>query len=125
MTLWNRLNEIQADVLGRFTYVCDCDNPLEFNRVEYWQDVEHLNGAIHGDCEDFALACRKLCREKKISTRLVYCYTEKNAGHLVLESDGWILDCRQKEPVARDDLPYKWVRISGYETGDPWHEIKE
>ena len=48
---------------------------------------------------------------------------ETGGGHLVTEVEGWILDNRHAWPISRDDLPYEWVRISGYEPGDPWHEI--
>ena len=81
------------------------------------------NGIIGHNCDDFALACRQLCREKNIPSRLVVCQTEKGGYHLVTEVQGWILDNRQNGVVSRDDLDYKWLKISGYEKGESWHSI--
>ncbi len=89
-------------------------------------DVFDGSTPIVGDCEDFALACRKLCRDANIPTRLVICYTEEGEGHCVLESSGWILDNRYTRVMSRDKLEkqgYKWLAISGFESGDDWHRI--
>ncbi|PCI75761.1 MAG: hypothetical protein COB20_12210 [SAR86 cluster bacterium] len=78
---------------------------------------------IEDDCDGFCLACRKLLREVGIPSRLVYCEIERR-GHLVVEAQGWILDNLQDKVVANTMLRnYRWLRISGYEAGDPWHEI--
>ena len=51
------------------------------------------------------------------------CFTEDGEGHLVCEAEGWILDNRQSRVRSWGELPYKWVKISGYKVGDPWREI--
>jgi predicted transglutaminase-like cysteine proteinase len=56
---------------------------------------------------------------------LVHCVVGDEGHHLVLEVEGWVLDNRYKWVMNRDDLDYKWVRISGYEKGDKWHRIKK
>lgn len=79
---------------------------------------------LFDDCDGFCLACRVLLRERGISSRLVYCEVD-NAGHLVVEVDGWILDVLQDKVISNSLLhnTYRWLRISGYEAGDPWRKI--
>ena len=117
------LDDIFQDVKGRFTYVPD---NFQFNRVEYWMDPELLDGDFSGDCDDFALACRKLVRAAGLPSRLVFCQVENGDHHLVLESRGWILDNRQRLVVSNSDYDgqYKWISMSGFNAGDPWTSIK-
>jgi predicted transglutaminase-like cysteine proteinase len=124
----NKLDQIHSEVFRKFKYEFDKD---QYGMVEKWiMPDEGFDGSqrIVGDCEDFALACRKLCRDRGITTsRLVVCMTETNEGHCVLEVNGWILDNRRRHVVTRDELEqegYKWVAISGYESGDNWHKIE-
>lgn len=77
---------------------------------------------IVDDCDGFCLACRKLLRQEDIASRLVYCEYQ-GMGHLVVEVEGWILDNLQDKVISNTLLDYQWLRISGYEAGDPWHEI--
>lgn len=78
---------------------------------------------LRDDCDGFCLACRALLRKMGIASRLVYCELGRS-GHLVVEVQGWILDLRQTGVVANSLLSrYRWLRISGYEAGDPWREI--
>ncbi|MFT6551468.1 MAG: putative transglutaminase-like cysteine proteinase [Zhongshania marina] len=86
---------------------------------------EGYNGRqwLRDDCDGFCLACRVLLRDRGIPSRLVYCELGRS-GHLVVEVQGWILDLRQSDVVANTLLPnYRWLRISGYEAGEPWREI--
>lgn len=81
---------------------------------------------LRDDCDGFCLACRSLLRQRHIPSRLVYC-TVEGSGHLVVEVNGWILDNLQKTVVANSLLTaqhYRWLRISGFNQGDPWREIK-
>ena len=95
---------------------------------EEWRMPEiHYNGTqvIKDDCDGFCLAVRFLLRKKSIASRLVYCEVD-GGGHLVVEASGWILDNRQKTVVSNRllrALNYRFLRISGYMPGDPWHEI--
>lgn len=120
-----QLKKIHGLVFKDFEYEYDRD---QYGTEEKWVMPEStFDGTtpIVGDCEDFALACRKLCRDAGIDdTRLVACLTESGEGHCVLECEGWILDNRQRKLKSRDDLDYTWLAISGYHPGDDWHVIK-
>ena len=115
MSTVNELHQIFEHVKNRFTFT-----PQD---VERWASAEELTGEVSSDCNDFALACRAACRAAGIESRLVYCKTETGEGHLVLSCAGWILDNRQRQVVSRARLSYEWLKISGYEPGDPWREI--
>ena len=124
--LEKKLNEIHWLVLSNFTYKTD----KELHDVsEHWvQPDESYDGTqkLIGDCEDFALHCRKLCRDANLKTRLVFCKDETGEGHLVLECNGFIIDNRQKSVVTNTYLikkGYKFISISGYESNEPWKEI--
>ena len=121
--LYDILNQIHRKVSKGFTYVTDQE---QYGTIEKWvmPSVAYAGGTkFEGDCEDFALACRHLCRAAGIRSRLVTCILS-GEGHLVLEVEGWIL-CNNLDRVeSRDDLPnYKWYSMSGYEPGDDWELI--
>ena len=88
--LVDNLDEIFISVKGRFVWVSD--NEL-WERLEHWESYDQINdmGILYGDCDCFAMACRKQCRKLGIPSRIVYCKTETGGGHAVLESSGWIL----------------------------------
>lgn len=124
--LFDTLNAIQSTVYKDFTYETDKE---KYGTIEKWvmpSDSYHGTESIIGDCEDFVLACRKLCEDKNIKSRLVIC-TVGDEGHCVLEVDGWIFDCNYNSIRSRDDLTqvgYSWKYISGYNPGEDWHLIK-
>jgi predicted transglutaminase-like cysteine proteinase len=126
MELIDRLDEIHGMVFRNFKYKTD---KKKYGVDEHWvmpEDGYDGTQKFVGDCEDFALACRKLCREGGLDTRMVFCYDETGEGHAVLECEGWILDNRQRRVESRDvlqDKGYEFIGISGYESGDPWHYI--
>lgn len=124
--LKKQLSNIHAKAFKNFTYVSD----LKLHGVsetwaypgEFWEAGKRFQG----DCDDFALYCRALCREQNIKTRLAICLTETGEAHLVLESDGYILDNRQKTVLPNNSKllkGYKWLFMSGFEPGDPWTKI--
>jgi len=123
MELKATLDDIFQDVTGRFTYVPD---QFQFGEIEYWMEPELLDGDFSGDCDDFALACRKLVRKAGLPSRLVFCQIETGEYHLVLESEGWILDNRQKFVVSNAKLRGRseWISMSGFNAGGPWTHIK-
>jgi len=122
MNILSTLNKTHKRVFKNFEYVTD---QKQYNKLEHWVTPEDVDNVV-GDCEDFALACRKILRDENINSRLVFCVTEQGEGHLVLEANGWILDNRQRKVITRDKLQkqgYRWLKISGYEPGDPWYKL--
>lgn len=116
------LVRILESVQSRFQYQSD---QKVWDTVEHWETFAEIpdTGPIIGDCDAHAMACRKLCREQYLKNRLVFCQVETGGYHLVLESGGWILDNRYPEVKSAKELPYKWLRVSGFLPGDPWHHI--
>lgn len=100
-----------------------------YHASEHWCSPSEMRdqmsrvGAVLGDCDDFASLCVMLCRKTGVPARFVLCLTEHGESHLVAEVDGWIFDNREAHVVARDDLDYTWLAISGFNPGDPWHAI--
>lgn len=129
MELYNKLDEIHEMVYKNFTYKTD---KRQYGLEEHWvmpEDSYDGTQPFTGDCEDFALACRKLVRDAGIdNSRLVYCKDETGEGHGVLEVEGWILDNRQRSVVSNDRLTnkgYEFIAVSGYNSGEPWRMIKK
>jgi predicted transglutaminase-like cysteine proteinase len=121
------LQAISDYVDWRFNYTSDIE---QRGMPEHWVDVDELSGldqmargTFKDDCDGYALACRHQCRKVSIPNRLVFCQTETGEYHLVLEVEGWILDNRRRWVIDRGHCEYKWISISGYEKGDPWHEV--
>lgn len=126
-SIYERLVPIHRVVTNNFTYKSDRE---VFGVDEYWDFPEALydgTSPVVGDCDDFAIACRKLIRDAGMDSRLVFCQVETGEYHLVCECHGWILDNRYPSGVIPNSHPffngYKWLRISGYEPGDPWSEV--
>ena len=104
------------------------DDPIFFEQHESWEDPKFIvhqleTGSIIGNSKVFALSCRYILNRAKVHNRIAVCYTEDNEVHLVCEAEGWILDNRQTRVRSWGELPYSWVKISGYKVGDSWHEI--
>lgn len=121
--LLRKLKKIHGSVFAKFEYKTDLE---QFNSIERWvMPPDAFNGKtkITGDCEDFALACRKLCREQNIKSRLVVCITEQGEGHCVLECSGYILDNRYNSVKTNTQLKYDWLYISDFEKGGEWRKI--
>jgi predicted transglutaminase-like cysteine proteinase len=119
------VKKVFDQVSGMFEFVSDQN---WWKTPEHWEDPQYIEqqlqaGKIQGDCDNFTLACRYLLNQHKVPNRIVMCNTEDNEGHLVCEAEGWILDNRQNRVRSWGELPYTWVKISGYHVGDPWHEV--
>ena len=119
--------QIHKKVFSKFSYITDLE---KYGVEEKWvmPDIT-FNGTqkFTGDCEDFALACRKLIREAGIKSRLVYCVVEDGSGHCVLEVNGYILDNRFPTLLSNTKLVkkgYKFIAISGYESGEDWKKLR-
>lgn len=103
-------------------------DPVFFEQHEYWEDPKFIvqqleTGEVFGNAKIFALVCRYILSKAKVPNRIVMCLTENGETHLVCEAEGWILDNRQTRLRTWGALPYKWIKISGYQLGEPWHEI--
>jgi predicted transglutaminase-like cysteine proteinase len=125
--LKEQLSDIHKKVFESFKYVTD---KKQYGQEEKWSvPPEFKEGmTFRGDCDDFAMMCRKLVREAGIEeSRLLVCYDETGEGHLVLEVKGYVLDNRSRKLETKDSLTktgYKWVAISGYNPGDQWYGVK-
>jgi len=120
------VDQIFQEALAVFEYKTDI---VQFRKVEYWQTYEEVakqlkeTGKFEGDCEDFAAYVLNKLRQQGYQARYIFCIT-KLGYHLVVETDGLILDNLQKEVLPYYRLPYKWVSISGYQPNETWHSIK-
>ena len=121
------LKEVRKLVKSNFTY--------EFTEKQYAQEANFVlpeadydgTQAITGDCEDFALHCRKLLNDRGVKSRLMQC-TVDGKEHVVLEASGIVIDSIQGVPSAHTTLAekkkYIFTKVSGYEPGAPWHLLK-
>lgn len=118
------MKNIHRKILRRFVYVTD---QIHWGMREHWETDEQIpeTGKISGDCDAFALACRRELRAAGYQdVRLIFCKTELGEYHVVAELDGWIFDNRQRTVMRRDDMRYDWLKISGTRAGEPWRNIK-
>lgn len=118
------VNVVHQKVLRGFRYVSD---QRQYDKIEDWRIPEDLDGHVTGDCDDFAIACRSLLREKGHEPRLLFCLTENGGGHLICVLGKMALDNRQRSPIEIETLAnrigYKFISISGTTPGDPWRTI--
>lgn len=131
-----QLDKIFWHMIKRFKPETD---RVKWGKCDHWEKPDEIpeSGPLVGDCDMFALACRKLLRRIGYPNRLVFCVAKKPPtignlagiqqyqGHLVCEVNGWIFDNygNQAGVIANNMLMYEWVMISGYEKGDPWHKL--
>ena len=117
-TLRDQLQNVHHTVSKHFIQASDVGESWDMPPSDYTGQQW-----LRDDCDGFCLACRVLLRKMGIASRLVYCEYGR-IGHLVVEVQGWILDLRQRGVVPNTLLSrYRWLRISGYEAGEPWREI--
>ena len=90
-----------------------------YKSPEYWNEA---NG--EGDCEDYALAKRRLLIDANVDRSKIHlatCWTETKEYHAVLlvETDEgtYILDNRYPRPMMKSELNYTWHKI---QIGDRW-----
>jgi|LWDU01.1.fsa_nt_gi predicted transglutaminase-like cysteine proteinase len=109
--------EIHAHILRGFTYVPDFG--------EEW--TMPTGGPVSGDCDDFALACRGMLRDNGIASRLMVVKTGGGGHHLIVLTDAFrVLDNRADHVYTWHQGPsrkYQALMVSGFEAGDPWHEV--
>lgn len=128
--------EVMAWALHHFYYEKDeqrwKDNP-ELVMNEHWETRAQIEndlatrGAVHGDCDAFAMMCWFSLRKAQVPSRLVMCLVETGEGHLVcMTKSGWVLDNRQMDIASNKDLErmgYKFLSMSGFEPGEAWHLV--
>ena len=106
-----------------FKYISD---ELQYGTKEDWRFPKDFDNVV-GDCDDFAIACRALLKEKGHNCRLVFCRTETGGGHLICAVGKLALDNRMKFPVEivylTETKGYTLNSISGLNPGDDWHTI--
>ena len=115
----NKLQKILDEVHRGFTYRSDLET---FGKLEHWATPDELGVKFQGDCDDFATMCVGKCRDAGFPARFLYCKTP-TGYHLVCEVDGYILDNCYKHVMYRNELPYRWISISGVKPGDAWREV--
>ena len=110
-TLKIELQKILDEVNKKFIY--ESDENID-GEIDTWITAS-AESAWRGDCEDFALLCRKLLRDKgNANGMLLTCWTETGAYHCVLYIEGWILDYRYAWVMSNTDLQ---------STGYVWHKL--
>ena len=105
--IWGGICDANRWVNGHVRYRTDMAG---YRREEFWVTAER-----YGDCEDFALAKRKMLLEMGIpleALMLATCRTELGEGHAVLlvaTTNGvFVLDNRHKDPKPWKSLGYNW-----------------
>ena len=122
MVPYSEVLRVHGTVNNSTEYVTDVDL---YNKTDFWTIA---NG--FGDCEDFALAKRKMFLERGYPSsdlRLCLCRTEEKELHavLIVKSDrgDLVLDNRHVLPLTKhrlEVLGYTWIKI-GIE--GKWYEI--
>ena len=117
--------DVHKKVLSGFHYVSDEIHHPE--SIDDWRIPEDCE-RVTGDCDDFAIACRVLLREKGYESRLLFCLTENDGGHLICMLGKMALDNRQPRPIEVESLVrhigYTLISVSGWNPGDEWRKIK-
>lgn len=122
------LQDVLEELLDRFESISDFE---QYGKIEYWaapsesvhENIYHDDYYIVGDCDEFALYAWRELKKRGIKARLVAVATKEGRNHIVVESEGWILDNRLPYVVANNELDYQWDKISGYNMKDPWRKI--
>lgn len=116
---YNQVKQVNWLVNTKIEYRTDLDN---YNKAEFWQAAEQS-----GDCEDYALAKRKMLLDMGVDPKLVKLATawvETEGYHAVLivstTSGDFVLDNRYPDPMMKQDLPYRWHKI---QVGNKWYAL--
>jgi predicted transglutaminase-like cysteine proteinase len=119
MTTYAQAQAVQA-AINKMPYRSDA---ARYQRDEFWKEID----AKGGDCEDFALAKRAALLAQGVdpdTLHLALCWTERDEFHAVLvvdtEQGSYVLDNRHEQPMARQDLGYRWHSI---QEGSTWHAL--
>ena len=110
------LKEVFAIVKGGFRPVSDEE---QWDLPDFLDDLRAPDNPrkVVGDCDDFAIACRQLLRERGVPSRLM--------AHVVCTSGNFVLDNRLKSVVTLSHLPrYTFLAVSGFKKGEEWRAVE-
>lgn len=115
---------VHRRILAGFKYV---EDGVQYpGSLDHWATPEDYD-RVTGDCDDFAIACWGLLREKGHKPRLLFSLTEDGRGHLICVLGKMAIDNRQRYPVEikilADSIGYTFISVSGREPGAPWRTI--
>lgn len=111
-------HQVNAQVNESTTYRSDLD---AYAKPDFWSEADGT-----GDCEDYALAKRKMLRQQGYGDfcHLALCWTSAGEYHAVLlvETDeGWfVLDNRHSHPIEKQMTGYRWDKA---EKSGSWHSL--
>jgi predicted transglutaminase-like cysteine proteinase len=118
--LWAELRRVNAIINRRVGYQTDLEL---YDTPELWVVADR-----RGDCEDYALAKRKMLLGlgwPLDALKLAVCADESGSGHAVLTIDCdkgvYVLDNRHAGVMPWKDLPYRWLRR---QSGRGWVNIE-
>ena len=128
MNLAKKYQRLHNELFANHEYITDI---FKLGVGDLWEEIPYaIAGKIKviGDCEEYARTmCAKL-REKGYKARLVLCLNEKKEGHLICESDGFVIDNRFKKVMTvnriRNRHSYQFIAVSSYEPGGKWLIVK-
>lgn len=106
--MWGEIRSINSEVNRRVRYKTDA---IKFDTDEFWEIADR-----EGDCEDYALAKRKLLLDRGFpvdAIRLAICEVPGAGGHCVLTIDTdlgcYVLDNIAKDVTPWKNLDYRWL----------------
>jgi len=117
--------EVFNRVHAGFKYVTDEVQYPE--SIDDWRIPKDFD-RVTGDCDDFAIACRTLLKEKGHKPRLLYCRAETGEGHLICILGKMALDNRMFKAVEITELTrrgYILISVSGTEPGEYWRSVED
>jgi predicted transglutaminase-like cysteine proteinase len=112
---FNIAQQVHEQVNNSTEYVTD---QAQHGKPDFWADCGDL-----GDCEDYALAKRRILRDAGYGDlcHMALCWTETGEYHAVLIVEclegNFVLDNRHAFPMKKQDLGYRWDK---WECGGQW-----
>ena len=102
--------QVHREIANQFIYVSDIEN---YGDEEFWTNTKiarrtlmgaTLSSKYFGDCEDFAILCRKRLKERGYNSRLIFSETSKGTFHVFCMIGEMALDVRHKWLVSLTDI---------------------
>lgn len=115
----NKLRMVHRNVKRNFRY--------QKEEVEHW-GLQDGYRRFTGDCDDYAIAVRRKLTELGIPSRYLATHSKENGYHLSVVAYQYVIDFRASRVKTRKaykkEFRERYVIISGYNPGDPWHKVK-